>query len=69
VKSVLEWSNTKDPDGKFIQIVGDQDKLFDHRKMANPLVVQGGGHFSAFEKGSEISEMINAFVRNEFGEK
>lgn len=69
VKAVLEWANTEDPEGRFIQIVGDQDKLFDHRKMANPLVVQGGGHFSAFEKGSEISEMINEFIRKEFGEK
>jgi pimeloyl-ACP methyl ester carboxylesterase len=58
VGAVLEWENTTAPSVPFIQILGSQDKLFSHKKIRNTHVIDGSGHFTAFEKGSEVSEII-----------
>jgi pimeloyl-ACP methyl ester carboxylesterase len=65
VKAVLEWDNRDEPSGKYLQIVGSKDVLFDYRKMKNPIVLQNGGHFSAFDRGEEVSQIINDYVKRE----
>lgn len=65
VKAVLEWRNTLPPDGKFLQIIGSKDVLFNYRKMQNPIVLDGGGHFSCFDRSEEICQIINQFVEKE----
>jgi pimeloyl-ACP methyl ester carboxylesterase len=58
VGAVLEWENTTPPPVPFIQILGSQDKLFSHKKIRNAHVIDGSGHFTAFEKGADVSEII-----------
>ena len=58
VGAVLEWNNTTPPPVPFIQILGSQDKLFSHKKIRNAHIIEGSGHFTAFEKGKEVSEII-----------
>lgn len=69
VRAVLEWQNQIGPSGKHIQIIGSEDRLFKPTKMYRPIVLQGGGHFSAFDRGDQISEIINEYVRKEIIEK
>ena len=58
VGAVLEWKNTTPPPVPFIQILGSHDKLFSHKKIRDAHVIEGSGHFTAFEKGKEVSEII-----------
>ena len=58
VGAVLEWENTTPPPVPFIQILGSKDKLFSHKKIRNAHVIDGSGHFTAFEKGTDVSEII-----------
>lgn len=63
VGAVLEWTNKEDPFGDFIQIIGTKDVLFDYKKMKSPYLLQGGGHFSAFDRGEEVSHIINKYLQ------
>ena len=58
VGAVLEWENTTPPPVPFIQILGSKDKLFSHKKIRNAHIIDGSGHFTAFEKGTDVSEII-----------
>jgi pimeloyl-ACP methyl ester carboxylesterase len=58
VGAVLEWENTTPPPVPFIQILGSQDKLFSQKKISNAHILEGSGHFTAFERGREVSEII-----------
>lgn len=58
VKAVLGWKNTTPPDGMFIQILGDQDRLFSSRRISANFVLKGSGHFSTYEKSGEICSII-----------
>jgi pimeloyl-ACP methyl ester carboxylesterase len=58
VGAVLEWSNTTPPPVPFIQILGSKDKLFNQRKIQNAIMLEGSGHFTAFERGAEVSRII-----------
>jgi pimeloyl-ACP methyl ester carboxylesterase len=62
IHAVLGWKNTEPPSGEFIQILGSADKLFTQKKIDKAYIIQGSGHFTAFEKGKEVSELINAFT-------
>jgi pimeloyl-ACP methyl ester carboxylesterase len=67
VGAVLEWSNIEEPIGDYLQILGSEDRLFKPSKMkVPPVVLSGGGHFTAYQKGPEISEIINKYVQNKF---
>ncbi|MFM7105020.1 MAG: alpha/beta hydrolase [Flavobacteriales bacterium] len=60
VKAVLGWNNLDLPEGSFIQIIGDRDRLFDCRKIPGSIVLKGSGHFSTYEKSEEICAIITA---------
>jgi pimeloyl-ACP methyl ester carboxylesterase len=64
VGAVLEWKNTTPPDVPFLQIIGTQDKLFKQSKIPNAIMIEGSGHFTAFEKGREVSEIIRDWAEN-----
>lgn len=65
VNAVLDWKNRQPPEGKYLQIVGSKDVLFDYKKMENPVVLEGGGHFSCYDRSEEICSIINSFVEKE----
>ncbi len=62
VNAILEWDRTTRL-SNYIQIVGDQDRLFKARKMINPTVIQGAGHFMTREKPEQLSAIINRELR------
>jgi hypothetical protein len=62
VGAVLEWQNATPPDVPFIQIIGTKDKLFKQTKIPNAIMIEGSGHFTAFEKGKEVSEIITRWT-------
>lgn len=62
VNAVLGWKNTEVPSCPFIQILGTKDKLFKKKKIKEAICIEGGGHFTAFEKAQEVSDIINTYV-------
>jgi pimeloyl-ACP methyl ester carboxylesterase len=62
VNAILEWDRTTRL-SNYIQIVGDQDRLFKARKMINPTVIHGAGHFMTREKPEQLSAIINRELR------
>ena len=65
VKAILDWRNTEPPRGDYIQIVGSKDKLFKTHRMNNPIVLEGSGHFTTFEKANELTVIINNYLREQ----
>lgn len=63
VGAVLEWKNTTPPSVPLLQILGSEDKLFNPKKIRNSITIEGSGHFTAFEKGKEVSEIIVSWSR------
>lgn len=62
VNAILEWDRTTRLSNYF-QIVGDQDRLFKARKMVNPTVIAGAGHFMTREQPEVLSHLINQELR------
>jgi len=62
VGAVLDWKNTHPPDVPFIQIIGTQDRLFKKDKIPGAIMIEGSGHFTAFERGKEVSEIISGWA-------
>ncbi len=62
VGAVLGWDNVAEPYGEFIQIIGSEDKLFKKERIPNAIVVEGGGHFTAYEKAAEVCQIIEAYI-------
>lgn len=69
VKALLDWKNEERPQGNLLQIVGSKDVLFDYKKMVNPIVLDGGGHFSCFDRSDEICAIINSYVASNFSKE
>lgn len=62
VNAILQWDRMNRP-ASYMQIVGDQDRLFKARKMLNPTVVPGAGHFMTREQPELLSDLINDELR------
>jgi len=62
VGAVLDWKNTEPPEVPFIQIIGTQDRLFKQKKIPSAIMIEGSGHFTAFEKGKEVSQIITEWA-------
>ncbi len=62
VNAVLGWKNKEAPDCPFIQILGTQDRLFKKEKIKEAICIEGSGHFTAYEKAQEVSEIINNYI-------
>ncbi|MEZ4800777.1 MAG: hypothetical protein R2809_13575 [Flavobacteriales bacterium] len=41
IKALLDWKNKERPSGDLLQIVGTKDVLFDHKKMKEPVLLDG----------------------------
>lgn len=66
VKAVLGWNNLDLPEGSFVQIIGDRDRLFDCRKIPGSIVLKGSGHFSTYERSEEICSIIRDLTNDLF---
>lgn len=43
----------------YYQVIGSKDKLFKTKRMLQPSVIEGAGHFITFELPDEISQYVN----------
>ena len=62
IRSILYWKNTVFP-SKTIHIHGSQDRVISIKKIQNPTVIKGGGHFMVYNMANEVSREINRFLK------
>ncbi|WP_295648596.1 hypothetical protein [uncultured Mucilaginibacter sp.] len=43
-------------------IIGTADKVFDYKKIKNPIIVDGGDHMMVFNRAKEISAMLKEIL-------
>jgi len=55
----LHWDNKTVPANVTI-ITGDNDKVFNYRRIGYPIIVKGGTHIMIFDRANEI----NAILKN-----
>lgn len=62
IDAVLGWQNVSEPYGRYYQIIGSKDKLFKKSRIPNATIIEGGGHFTAYELGKEVSALIRTYL-------
>ncbi len=58
INAILEWDTEERP-STYYQVIGSKDKLFKTKRMLQPSVIEGAGHFMTFECPDEISNYVN----------
>ena len=66
VKAIPDWKQ-KNPPKDYLQIIGSKDRLFKTKRMKNPHVIEGSGHFMTFEQPGILTELINEYLRGLVG--
>lgn len=61
--AVLKWKNKIVPPSIY-HIVGDNDYVFDHKKIKDAMIVKGGTHIMVFDKTKEINQLIAKILNN-----
>lgn len=58
INAILDWE-TKERPSTYFQLVGSKDKLFKGKRMLQPAIIEGAGHFMTIERPNEISNYVN----------
>ena len=61
--AVLKWNNKVIP-ANIYHIVGDNDYIFDHKKVKDAIIVKGGTHIMVFDRAKEINQLIAKILNN-----
>ena len=61
--AVLKWKNKVIPPNIY-HIVGDNDYVFDHKKIKDAIIVKGGTHIMVFDRAKEINQLIAKILNN-----
>jgi len=57
VGQILQWKSVG-PVKNLVHIHGSNDRVFPLHKIANPIVISGGGHFMVADQAAEISRLL-----------
>lgn len=60
--TVLAWDNKTIPPN-VVTITGDKDRVFDHKRIRDAIIVKGGTHIMVFDKAREISKILKRILR------
>lgn len=55
--AILHWDNKTMPANVAI-ITGDEDKVFNYRRISNPIIVKGGTHIMIFDRATEVNAIL-----------
>jgi pimeloyl-ACP methyl ester carboxylesterase len=55
--ALLHWDNKTMPANVTI-VAGDKDKVFNYRRISNPIIVKGGTHIMIFDRAEEINAIL-----------
>lgn len=55
--AVLKWDNKIIPQNVFV-VTGDKDKVFDHRRIKDAIIVKGGTHIMLFDRSVEVLNIV-----------
>jgi pimeloyl-ACP methyl ester carboxylesterase len=58
VNAILDWDRRERP-ARYLQIVGDRDRLFRHHRMHRPTVIPGSGHFLTLEQPDRLRALLH----------
>jgi pimeloyl-ACP methyl ester carboxylesterase len=58
VNAILSWDRRERP-SRYLQIVGDRDRLFRHHRMHRPTVIPGSGHFLTLEQPDRLRALLH----------
>lgn len=61
MQAALYWNNQIIPENTF-HIVGDNDRIFDHHRIKNAAIVQGGTHIMIFDRADEINQWLTTVL-------
>lgn len=59
IDKIMNWKEPKTIKLDIVHIQGDNDKIFNNKKLEEVIWIKGGGHFMIVNKANEISEIIN----------
>jgi len=59
--AVLKWKNRTVPPNIY-HITGDNDRVFDYRKIKNASIIRGGTHVMILDRAKEINELLNKIL-------
>jgi pimeloyl-ACP methyl ester carboxylesterase len=62
MKAILAWDNKIVPPNTYI-ITGDNDAVFDYRRIKDAIIVKGGTHIMIFDMAREISELLKQLIK------
>ena len=61
IKAIANWDNKEIPNN-YLHIPGEKDILIPAKIIHNKQLLKGAGHFLTFERGKEISVLIDDFI-------
>jgi pimeloyl-ACP methyl ester carboxylesterase len=59
--AALHWENKTVPPNLY-HITGDNDLIFNHKKMKDPNIVKGGTHIMIFDRAREINQLLKEIL-------
>jgi pimeloyl-ACP methyl ester carboxylesterase len=62
IKAITNWDNATLPQN-YLHIHGEKDVLFPAKMIQNKKLINGAGHFLTFERGKEISVLIDDYIK------
>jgi pimeloyl-ACP methyl ester carboxylesterase len=61
--AALHWDNHTVPPNVY-HIIGDDDRIFNYKKIKDATIVKGGTHIMIFDKAKDINKLLKSILRN-----
>jgi len=62
MNAVLAWKNETIP-ANLYHIIGDNDRVFNYKKIRNATVIKGGTHIMVFDKAKQINKLLKGILK------
>jgi pimeloyl-ACP methyl ester carboxylesterase len=59
--AILHWDNKVIP-ANVTLITGDKDKVFNYRRISDPIIIKGGTHIMIFDRAAEINAILKDII-------
>ena len=66
IDQLVSWKNEFKPENAVI-IAGNKDRVFPHKKLSPDRIIPGGTHMMVYDKGSEVSQVLDEVLNEPSG--